>query len=133
MATANSQIFFTGFSTIGSTLTKNWTYYDIDLVKIDLLNAFNTRVGERVMRPSYGCKIWDYLMEPLTPSIVDLISQEATSICEADSRVNVNSVNVYQFGQGIRVELTLIFNPFGVIDTFTVDFESRQDSELGFT
>lgn len=133
MATINSQNVFTGFSTTGSTLTKNWTYYDIELVKIDLMNAFNTRVGERVMRPSYGCKIWDYLMEPLTPSIRDLIVQEATNICQADSRVNVNSVNVYTAGSGIRVEMTLIFNPFGVMDSFTVDFEARQDSELGFT
>ncbi len=132
MATGNSQNIFTGFSTSGSSASKNWTYYDIDLIKRDLMNHFNTRVGERVMRPNFGCKIWDYMMEPLTPGMSDLIKQEAIRICESDSSVSINDVKVYTAGAGIRVELTLLFQPFAVIDTFAVDFEARQDDELGF-
>ena len=134
MANSNgaSQNYFVGFSTIEAKLTKNWTYYDIDLIKRDLLNYFNTRVGERVMRPDFGCKIWDYLMEQLTPNIQDLITQEAVRICESDSRVIVQGTQVYTYGQGVRVELTLQYNPYEVIDTFYVDFDTRQDTELGF-
>ena len=132
MATTSSQNLFVGFSTVGESLTKNWTYFDIDLIKRDLMNHFNTRVGERVMRPDFGCKIWDYMMEQLTPGMKDLVVQEAMRVCESDSRVTVESVQVYSYDNGIRVELTLLYTPFSVIDTFYVDFDNRQDAELGF-
>ena len=107
-------------------------YYDIELIKRDLLNHFNTRVGERVMRPDFGCKIWDYMMEQLTPSIRNLILQEALRICESDSRVTVSGSDVYAYGNGVRVELNLFYNPYNVIDTFYVDFDTRQNANLGF-
>jgi phage baseplate assembly protein W len=129
---ANTQNLFTGFSTVGNTLSKNWTYYDIELIKRDLMNYFNTRVGERVMRPDFGCKIWDYLMEPLTPGMRDLVVEEVTRVVQSDSRLEVQSVDVYTLGAGIRIEATLLYVPFAVIDTFTMDFENRQDQELGF-
>jgi phage baseplate assembly protein W len=132
MATGDSQNIFKGFSTAGESLTKDWTYYDIELIKRDLMNHFNTRVGERVMRPDFGCKIWDYMMEPLTTGIRDLIVAETMRICEMDSRVSVNDVQVFQMGSGIRVEMTLNYDPFSVSETFYVDFDARQDAELGF-
>lgn len=132
MPTFDSQNIFKGFSTAGTTLSKDGTYYDIDIIKIDLMNHFNTRVGERVMRPDYGCRIWDYMMEPLTGGIRDLIVSEAVRVCESDSRVEVNDVKVFTMGSGIRVEITLNYIPFAVVDTFYVDFDARQDAELGF-
>jgi len=132
MATGDSQNIFKGFSTSAGSLTKNWTYYDIELIKIDLMNHFNTRVGERVMRPDYGCKIWDYMMEPLNNGIRDLIVTEAIRICESDSRVSVTNVQVFKLGAGLRVEMTLSYDPFSVVETFFVDFDARQDAELGF-
>ena len=132
MATSDSQNIFKGFSTAGVSLTKDWTFYDIELIKRDLMNHFNTRPGERVMRPDFGCRIWDYMMEPLTGGMRDLIVTEAIRICESDSRVSVNDVQVYTMGAGIRVEMTLSYDPFSVIETFFVDFDARQDAELGF-
>jgi len=132
MAIMKSQNYFVGFSTIGANLTKNWTYYDIDLIKRDLLNHFNTHMGERVMRPDFGCKIWDYMMEQLTPNMKDLVLKEALRVCESDSRVTVKNSEVYTYGNGIRIELTLLYNPYDVVDTFYVDFDTRQNTNLGF-
>jgi phage baseplate assembly protein W len=132
MITNSTVNVFRGFCTIGPPIKKNWTYYDIELVKRDLMFAFKTRVGERVMRPDYGCKIFEYLFEPFTPGIAELIVAEATRICELDSRLTVVNITAYTYGQGIRVELTLQYAPFGVIDTFYVDYDARQDAELGF-
>lgn len=126
---ADSSIIFTGLSTAGATVSKQWTYHDIELIKRDLMNHFNTRVGERVMRPTWGCKIWDYLMEPLTPGIRDLIAGEAIRICENDSRVTVEDVQIISMASGVRVELTLRYKPFSVSETFYVDFEARQAAE----
>lgn len=117
---------------MGSSSSKNWTFYDIDLIKKDLMNHFNTRIGERVMRPDFGCRIWDYMMEPLTAAMKDLVRNEAVRICEYDSRVSVSSVKVYSAGSGIRIELALQFNPFSTVDNLTVNFEALQDNRLGF-
>lgn len=127
MAQSDSQNLFTGFSTAEAGLTKEWTRYDIDLIKQDLHYHFHTRVGERVMMPRFGCKIWDYLMEPNSPAMRDLIAQEATRICEEDTRLSVQNVNVYAVGNGVRVEITLHYIPFSVVDTFVADFNQRNE------
>jgi phage baseplate assembly protein W len=123
---SSSNIVFKGFSTAGGLVSQNYTYYDIALIKRDLMNHFNTKVGERVMRPAYGCKIWDYLMEPLVTGTRDVIVAEAVRICQSDSRVTVQNVQVFASENGIRIELTLLYKPYDVINTFAVDFDSRQ-------
>jgi phage baseplate assembly protein W len=107
-------------------LSKNWTAYDIELIKIDLLNHFNTRVGERVMRPDYGNKIWDYLMEPNIEGNRKLIYNEALRICESDSRVEVQDIQLFYQGNGIRITCQLLYKPFNVVDSFYIDFTNRQ-------
>jgi len=47
---------FIGFSTIDQ--NKKFTAVDFDLIKIDLLNAFNIRQGELVGRPGYGMQMF---------------------------------------------------------------------------
>ena len=124
--------YFFGYSSIGRPIKKDWTYYDIELIKRDLLNYFNTRVGERVMRPDWGCKIWDYFMEPMTQANQDRIIAEATRICQSDSRVTVVDVQTTSYANGLRVALTLSYAPMNIVQSFTVDFEARQNDELGF-
>ena len=118
--------YFVGFNSTNTTLTRKSKVYDADLVTADLLFAFNTRVGERVMRPDWGCAIWDYFMEPMTPILHDQIIAEATRICESDSRVNVQSITVYTIQNGIIIEFQLFYVPFNVYNTFTVTFEDAQ-------
>ena len=55
---------FIGFNTINQ--NKKFTAVDFDLIKIDLLNAFNIRQGELPGRPGYGTVIWNYLFEGQT-------------------------------------------------------------------
>lgn len=119
---------FKGFSTVDTDRTGETHLFDIDLINRDLLNAFYTRVGERVMRPKDGCKIWDWLMEPLTPLLHDQIVTEVVRICESDSRlVNINT-QVFEYENGIRVEMTLEYRPFDVVNSFTLNFENKQQS-----
>ena len=60
---------FIGFSTINQ--NKKFTAVDFELIKIDLLNAFNIRQGELVGRPGYGTVIWSYLFENQTEETED--------------------------------------------------------------
>jgi phage baseplate assembly protein W len=121
---------FLGWSTVGrrAERTMDWRLYDQDLIRRDLLNNFNTFIGSRVMRPDWGCAIWDYLMEPMTPGNLTLIENEAVRICNADSRVSIQSLNVITYQNGIRVEILLLNIMTQVVFTFTADFENRQTS-----
>ncbi|WAX57730.1 GPW/gp25 family protein [Jatrophihabitans cynanchi] len=66
------------------------TVEDIDRsMRIVLMTA----PGERVMRPRFGCDIWDLLFEPVTPNLLGLI---ASAVYEAlgqwEPRVQVDEV-----------------------------------------
>ena len=116
--------YFIGFSTQNSIDTGVRTLYDINLINVDLMNSFNTRVGERVMRPDYGCKLWDYLMEQMTPMLNDMVIQEAIRICNLDSRLVMQNVQVTTLDQGFSIAVTLQYLPWLVIAVFTANFES---------
>lgn len=119
---------FKGFSTVpnGQNVRKrNWTLYDLELVKRDILNHFHTRRGERVMMPTYGCLIWDLLFEPLTESNIEQIVEEAKRIIRADSRVRLHDLNVTEVEQGLVVNFVLYFEPWEVYENFSVEFDKR--------
>lgn len=98
--------YYKGFSTVNPTnrLSK---LYDFELIKQDLLNQFNTRKGQRVMSPKFGTIIWDLLMEPLTPQIQDLLTQDITNICNSDPRVYPLQILINEYPQGYLIEITL--------------------------
>lgn len=118
--------YFVGFSTQTSQIDGVRSIYDINLINIDLANAFNTRVGERVMRPDYGCKLWDYLMEPLTSALQEDIIQEAIRICNLDSRLVMQNTQVFQSMYGFSISITLQYLPWLVVGTFTATFENAE-------
>lgn len=124
---------FTGFSTISGDAGGDYVLHDIDLVNQDLYIAFNTMVGERVMRPTEGCAIWNYLDDQFTGVMQDQIVAEATRICQADSRLTVQNVNVVTLDQGIRVEILLLYVPWNAVGTFTTDFNNRESAAFADT
>ncbi len=122
---------FRGFSTAVEETTgkRDWTLYDIKLIRQDLLNHFNTRKGERPMRPDFGCSIWDWLFELSSASVRDDIKAEARRICESDSRVNVLSCKLVILQNGVRVDLKLEYAPSNVVGDFYVTFENNQTTK----
>lgn len=122
---------YVGFSSVGVTSTNNVTLYDVELVKRDLMNHFMTRVGERVMRPDFGCRIWDYLYENGTADITDLIVADAQRVCKSDPRVILRQTNVYFLENGIQVEMLLDFIGLAVMQTFAVLFEIEERLAYG--
>jgi phage baseplate assembly protein W len=121
---------YIGFSTQGSERSRNWTLYDVELVKRDLLNHFYTRVGERVMRPTFGCRIWDFLMEPLNDANRDSVIEEATRVVRSDPRVDLVALDVTEYEHGLRLDVTVNYIGLNVIDTFIVNFEGRETARL---
>ena len=96
---------FIGFNTINQ--NKQLTVVDFELIKIDLLNAFNIRQGELVGRPGYGTILWDYMFENQTPELQTAVYNEVQRVCGGDPRIYVNSINMYPQQNGILLELDL--------------------------
>jgi phage baseplate assembly protein W len=52
-----------------------------------------TAPGERVMRPQFGCRIWDLLFEPVTANLLGLMAQAVRdALAQWEPRVNVEEV-----------------------------------------
>jgi len=84
---------FIGFNTIGQ--NKQFTAVDFDLIKIDLLNAFNIRQGELVGRPGYGTLIWNYLFENQIAETQQYMYDEIQRVAGNDPRIFINDITTY--------------------------------------
>jgi len=52
-----------------------------------------TAPGERLMRPQFGCKIWDLLFEPVTANLLGLMAQAVReALAQWEPRVQVEDV-----------------------------------------
>lgn len=100
-----------------------WKYYDTELVKRDLTNEFMTRRGERLKLPNYGSVIWNYIMEPKTETVKDIIVDDAIRIINNDSRVSLVSINVFDEDHGYILEIILKYVFTGTEETFRLSFE----------
>jgi phage baseplate assembly protein W len=55
-----------------------------------------TAPGERVMRPRFGCEIWDLVFEPITPSLFGLIAKTVyEALGQWEPRVVVEDVTPF--------------------------------------
>jgi phage baseplate assembly protein W len=98
--------FYVGFSSTNIANT-NSKLYDLDLIKQDLINHFNTRKGERIMNPDFGSVIWDLIMEPLTPDLQVVIQEDINAICNSDARVVPTQIKISELTTGYLVEITI--------------------------
>jgi len=122
MATA----LYRGFSSVANTGI-NTGLTDIALVQQDLLNEFNTRLGERRMRPNYGSIIHDLLFDLSDSRTESLIVQDAERIILGDPRVSVLSMEsaVDLEKHEIRLDISLKVLEFDMILNFAAIFEAQ--------
>lgn len=98
---------YKGFSTLRN--SGNFRLTDFDLIKQDILNHFNIRKGEKLMRPNFGTIIWNTLYEPFTEDLKSVIVQDIQSIAAYDPRVSFDNIIITEYDQGIMIELQLRF------------------------
>jgi phage baseplate assembly protein W len=115
---------FIGFNTIGQ--NKKFTTVDFDLIKIDLLNAFNIRQGELVGRPGYGTLLWNYLFENQTSETQTLIYQEIQRVCAGDPRVYISGIQVFPQQNGILIQLGVAVVPSTTAQQLNILFDQEQ-------
>ncbi len=96
---------FIGFNTQGQ--YKKFTLTGFELIKRDLLNAFNIRQGQLPGRPAYGTTLWEYLFEPQLEELQTQIVNEVQRVAGGDPRIYISDVQMYPQENGILIELQL--------------------------
>jgi phage baseplate assembly protein W len=113
---------YNGFSTV-NTNAENFSLYDYELIKQDLLNHFYTRQGERLMNPSFGTIIWDLLFEPMTDQTKALILQNVNDIINYDPRITASDVVVTAYESGIQIECLLTYSIYNMTQALRLQFD----------
>ena len=117
---------FKGFST--ETGSEKTTLVDSDLVKQDLLNVLRTRKGERLMRPLYGCGVWDFVFQPLDDITKDTILEELRRCVALDPRLQLVGIQLQEFQYGLQVILELEYINLQSTETLFLEFDNRNNS-----
>ena len=117
---------FIGFNTINQ--NKKFTAVDFNLIKIDLLNAFNIRQGELVGRPGYGTVLWNYLFENQTQETQQLIYNEIQRVCAGDPRIFISGIQMFPQQNGLLVQVGIAVVPSTNAQLLSIFFNQQQRS-----
>lgn len=115
---------FIGFNTIDQ--YKTFTLTDFDLIKRDLLNAFNIRQGQVPGRPQVGTTIWDFVFEPQVIQTQNQLQAEIQRVVAGDPRLVVSDVQAYPQENGILIQLALTVIPSQNAELLSIFFDQQQ-------
>lgn len=103
---------------------------DLDLAKADLVYAFQTRRGERVMRPNFGSIIHDLLFEPFDEDTKQAVIEDAVKIIREDPRLQMVSIDVTDLEHSLRLDIVLNYVPLDVVTSLAVEFDKTSAEAL---
>jgi len=115
---------FIGFNTQNQ--FKKFTLTDFELVKRDLLNAFNIRQGQLPGRPGYGTVLWDYLFEPQLEELQTAIEREIQRVAGGDPRIYINDIQTFPQNNGILIQIELTVTPSTDAERLSIFFDLQQ-------
>lgn len=115
---------FIGFNT--QQQYKKFTLTDFELVKRDLLNAFNIRQGQLPGRPQYGTVLWDYLFEPQLEQLQQVIQDEVQRVAGGDPRIYISDVQSFPQENGILIQIELQVVPSTDAERLSLFFDLQQ-------
>lgn len=73
----------------------------LDDIERSLQAIVKTAPGERVMRPNFGCRIWDLLFAPVESNTLGLMAQAVRdAVAQWEPRVDLEAVEVTAAGIG---------------------------------
>ena len=107
---------------------KKFTLTDFDLIKRDLLNAFNIRQGQLPGRPAYGTTMWDFLFENQLEELQNSIITEVQRVAGGDPRIYISDTQVFPQENGILIQLELTVIPSDNAQRLSIFFDLQQRS-----
>jgi len=120
---------FIGYSTINQ--YKKFTLTDGELVKRDLLNAFNIRQGTLPGRPGYGSTLLDYIFENQDTVTERAVIAEIQRIAAGDPRIYTSDLNYYPQENGVLIELQIQIVPGTNTEQLSIFF-NQSTRQAGF-
>jgi phage baseplate assembly protein W len=120
---------FIGYSTINQ--YKKFTLTDGELVKRDLLNAFNIRQGTLPGRPGYGSTLLDYIFENQDTVTERAVIAEIQRIAASDPRIYISDLNYYPQENGVLIELQIQIVPGTTTEQLNIFF-NQSTGQAGF-
>ena len=115
---------FIGFNTIDQ--NKYFTLTDFELIKRDLLNAFNIRQGELVGLPWYGTTLWDNLFENQTQDTIQAVYNEVQRVAGGYHRIYISSIEVFPQENVLLIQLELTIVPSTTAQRLNIFFNQTQ-------
>lgn len=115
---------FIGFSTINR--PKKFTLVDYELIKRDLINAFNIRQGSMPGRPDVGTVIWDFLFENQIEELQNNIKNEVQRVVGQDPRITVTSMQAFPQENGFLLQLEVQTVQSTTAEQLSVFFDLQQ-------
>jgi phage baseplate assembly protein W len=115
---------FIGFNTINQ--NKYFTLTDFELIKRDLLNAFNIRQGELIGVPSYGTTLWNNLFENQTQDTLNTVYDEIQRVAGGDPRIYISAIEVFPQQNGLLLQLELTVVPSTDAQRLSIFFDQTQ-------
>jgi phage baseplate assembly protein W len=91
---------------------------DLELVRESLLQIVSTNRGERLMRPTFGINVLDYIFESNTDILASTIrSQVVDAITRFEDRIIVSDVQVQRNEEVVVISITYILRSTRQVDT----------------
>jgi phage baseplate assembly protein W len=115
---------FIGFNPQGQ--YKKFTLTDFELIKRDLLNAFNIRQGQLPGRPAYGTVLWDFLFENQVEASQQAIEREVQRVAAGDPRIFISQVVTFPQENGILIQVELTVTPSTDAERLSIFFDLQQ-------
>jgi len=115
---------FIGFNTQNQ--YKKFTLVDQELIKRDLLNAFNILQGQLPGRPAYGTILWDFLFENQDQTTMAAILREVQRVAGGDPRIYIADINLFPRDNGVLIEIEVQFVPNTDSQLLSVFFDQQQ-------
>lgn len=115
---------YKGFSTVNRS-SENFSLFDFELIKQDIINHFHVRQGEKLMDPLFGTIIWDMLYEPLTDEVKYVITENVNTIINYDPRVIASRVTVTSYESGIQIECMLTYRLYNIQQELQLRFDQN--------
>lgn len=116
---------YKGFSSFEFERIKTFNVYDVELVKLDILNHIFTRRGSRVMMPNFGTLIPQLAFEPLDNQTLEVLTDELQTVFDYDPRVELVDLNVNPSfdTNAVTVSARLYYVELDTVDIMNLNIE----------